>query len=252
VTDDGTTALLESTGAEPEVVVHGDAPTLALVTAGRLVAALLDAQSARGSANLVLTGGGIGLALLASLATHPARDAVTWSAVDIWWGDERWVPARDAERNDEAAWEALLGRVALDPDRIHRMGASDGELSIDAASAGYSSALAQAGEPDVLLLGVGPEGHIASLFPRSPALAERSRLAAPVRSSPKPPSSRITMTLPAIRRARQVWLLAAGNSKADAVAKALGGTPERDCPAAGARGTARTLWLVDKAATAAL
>jgi 6-phosphogluconolactonase len=240
-------------GAPPELVVHGDASTLALVTAGRLIAVLLDAQSARGSASLVLTGGGIGIDVLAALGHHPARDAVAWQVVDLWWGDERWLPSHDPLRNDQAAQQALLDHLPLEPARIHRVAGSEGLPTIDAASAAYASELAVAAPPDVVLLGVGPEGHVASIFPRSPALAETTKLAVAVRSSPKPPTSRVTMTLPAIRRSRQVWVLACGPEKAQAVAHCLAeNASERDWPAAGARGSERTLWLVDEAATAAL
>ena len=105
---------------------------------------------------------------------------------------------------------------------------------------------------DVCLLGVGEEGHTASVFPDSPAVHEKQRTVVAVRDCPKPPPTRVSLTLPAIRRSTQVWLMTTGEAKADAIAAALGGATEVDIPAAGARGQQRTLWLLDRAAAAKL
>ncbi|HYT09460.1 MAG TPA: 6-phosphogluconolactonase [Mycobacteriales bacterium] len=246
----------------PEVVVHASADLLAKAAAARLVTRLVDAQAARGSASVVLTGGGAGIAVLRELADNPARDAVDWRRVDVWWGDERWLPAGDPERNEVQAREALLDKVALDPTRVHPFSASDGPFAGDpeAAAAAYAAELAVASRPedhgpvprfDVLLLGVGEEGHVASIFPESPAAYEERPVAA-VHGSPKPPPVRLTVTFPAIQAATEVWLVAAGAAKAPAVALALGGAGPVQVPAAGARGRARTLWLLDRAAASRL
>jgi 6-phosphogluconolactonase len=100
----------------------------------------------------------------------------------------------------------------------------------------------------VCLLGVGEEGHTASIFPHSPAVAETARAVVAVRDCPKPPPTRVSLTLPTIRRAERVWLITAGAAKAEPVAAALAGADEADIPAAGARGRQETLWLLDKAA----
>ncbi|MBW8817045.1 MAG: 6-phosphogluconolactonase, partial [Streptomyces sp.] len=105
---------------------------------------------------------------------------------------------------------------------------------------------------DVLMLGVGPDTHVASLFPELPAVRETERTVVGVHGAPKPPPTRVTLTLPAIRAAREVWLLAAGEDKAQAAAIALSGAGEIQAPAAGARGRARTLWLLDSAAASQL
>jgi 6-phosphogluconolactonase len=103
---------------------------------------------------------------------------------------------------------------------------------------------------DVLMLGIGPEGHVASLFPGQPALGD-SRPVVAVRDSPKPPPTRLSLTLPSLQAAREVWILASGEEKADAVALALTGDgPDGPVPAAGARGRQRTLFLLDSAAAA--
>jgi len=244
----------------PEVIVYRDGPLLAQAVAARLVTGLTDAFAARGRASVVLTGGGIGTQVLAELAAAPARDAIDWPQLDIWWGDERFVPAGDPDRNETGARAALLDHVDVDPARVHPMPGPDGPDGDDpdAAAARYASWLADAaksgdGGPvpafDVLMLGIGPEGHVASLFPGLPALDDKRPVVA-VRNSPKPPPTRLSLTFPSIRVAREIWILASGEEKADAVAQALSGASPAQVPAAGARGTKRTLFLLDRAAAA--
>jgi 6-phosphogluconolactonase len=246
----------------PEILVHPDASLLAKAAAARCVTRLVDAVAAAGHAHLVLTGGGIGTAVLAELAAAPARDAVDWRQVDIWWGDERFVPAGHPDRNETGARSALLDHVNLDPARVHPMPGPDGPDGDDpeAAAARYAGWLAAAARPedhgavpsfDVLMLGIGPEGHVASLFPGMPAVYDNRPVVA-VRGSPKPPPVRISLTFPSIKAAREVWILASGEEKADAVALALSDAGPVQLPAAGARGLMRTLFLVDEAAAAKL
>ncbi|MFC3350878.1 6-phosphogluconolactonase [Streptomyces echinoruber] len=249
--------------ATPQLVVHRDKDLMAQAAAARLITRIVDAQSSRGTASIVLTGGRNGNGVLAALAASPARDAVDWGRLDLWWGDERFLPEGDPERNVTQAREALLDRVPLDPERVHPMPAADGEFGadVDAAAAAYAQELARAAGPenhaavpsfDVLMLGVGPDTHVASLFPEFPAVRETERTVVGVHGSPKPPPTRISLTLPAIRAAREVWLLAAGEDKAKAAAIALSGAGEVQAPAAGARGRSRTLWLLDAAAASRL
>jgi len=241
-----------------EVLIHHDAGLLARAAAARLVTSLVDRQAAAGSASLVLTGGGIGTAVLAELAAAPARDAVDWRRLDIWWGDERFLPAGHPERNETGARAALLRHLDADPARVRPMPAADGPDGDDpeAAAARYASWLAAAARPedhgpvpsfDVLLLGIGLDGHVASLFPGLPALYDERPVVA-VRGAPKPPPLRLSLTLPAIRCAREVWVLAAGAEKAGAVRLALSDVGPVQVPAAGARGRQRTLFLLDRAA----
>ena len=234
-----------------EIIVHPDEPVLAAAVAGRLITALTDAQAIRGTASVVLTGGGIGTAALAAVTSNPARDAVDWSRVDFWWGDERFLPSGDPERNETGARMSLLEHIPADPARVHAMAATDGPDGddVDAAAARYAAALP--GGFDVLLLGIGPEGHVASLFPGRPELTDE-RPALAVRNSPKPPPTRISLTFGPIRSAREVWILASGESKADAIAAVASGADPNECPAAGAHGTARTLLLVDREAASKL
>jgi 6-phosphogluconolactonase len=237
------------------VVVYRDEQLLASAVAARLVTVLVDAQAERGSASVVLTGGGIGTAVLAALAQTPARDAIDWPHLDIWWGDERFQATGDPERNETGARAALLDHVAVDPSRVHPMPGPDGPDgdSPEAAAARYASWLSDAygAVPsfDVLMLGIGPEGHVASLFPHMPALTD-SRSVVAVHDSPKPPPTRLSLTFPSIQAAREVWILASGAEKADAIAAVVSGASPADVPAAGARGTERTLVLVDRDAAA--
>jgi 6-phosphogluconolactonase len=191
--------------------------------------------------------------MLRAVADSPARDAVDWSAVDVWWGDERFLPAGDPERNETGARSALLDAVPLDPARVHVMAPSDGPFGddADAAARAYAEELGDA-PFDVVLLGVGPDAHVASLFPGHPGASVTDRTVIAVRESPKPPPVRISLTFPALNRAQEVWLLASGEGKAGAVALARSTTDRTVAPAAGARGTARTLWLLDAAAAAEL
>jgi 6-phosphogluconolactonase len=249
--------------SKTEVVVYANPDLLAAAAAARLVTRLVDVQAAKGSASLVLTGGSTGIAVLEELYRSPARDAVDWAHLDIYWGDERFVPADSDERNEKQAREALLDKVPVDPKRVHAIAASDGEFGDDpdAAAAAYAKVLAENAQPedhgdvptfDITLLGLGAEGHTASVFPESPAVYETERTVVAVRNCPKPPPTRISLTLPAIRRSLEVWLMTTGAAKADAVALALAGAGEVQLPVAGARGQRRTLWLLDRTAAGKL
>lgn len=242
-----------------QVVVLKDAQTLAAATAARLVTNLIDVQAVRGTASLVLTGGTVGIEVLRQVLRVPARSGIDWSQVDFYWGDERFVPADDEERNERQARQALLDHLPVDPDRVHPMAPSDGVFGNDPerAADAYASVLAAASRPvdpgmappfDICLLGVGDDGHVASVFPSAPAVYEQERSVVAVHGSPKPPPTRISLSLPAIRHAREVWLVTAGAEKAAAVALALRGAGEVAVPAAGVRASRRTLWLLDRAA----
>lgn len=253
--------------AAARVSVHRDKDEMAQSAAARLAARIAEAQSARGSASVVLTGGRNGNGVLSALASAPGRESVDFSRLDVWWGDERFLPEGDPERNVTQAREALLDSVPLDPSRVHAMPPSDGAYDGDvrAAADAYETELAAAarseGPPgtagrvpsfDVLLLGVGPDTHVASLFPEHPGVRETERMVVGVQGAPKPPPVRISLTLPAIRAAREVWLLAAGEDKAQAAALALSDPGEVQAPASGAYGREGTLWLLDEAAAARL
>ena len=244
----------------PLVVVHRDAALLAQAAASRLVTRIVDAQASRGWASIVLTGGSTGTAVLSALAAAPARDAVRWDLVDVWWGDERFLPAGDPERNDTQARAALLDVLPFDPARVHAMAATDGPDGddIEAAAERYAADLARVGSAaggrlpvfDVLMLGVGPDAHVASLFPGHAGVDEQERTVIAVHGSPKPPPLRLSLTLPAICSAQEVWLMTAGADRAQAVGLALGGAGASQAPAGAVSGRQATVWLLDQAAAA--
>lgn len=246
----------------PTVLIHRDQGLLAKAVAARLITRLVDAQAAGSTASVVLTGGGVGTAVLAELASTGARDAVDWRKLDIWWGDERFLPTGDPERNETGARKALLDHVDVDPSRVYAMPGPDGPDGDDpaAAAARYAAWLKAAARPenhspvpsfDILMLGLGPDAHVASLFPEMPALYDERPVVA-VRGAPKPPPTRLSLTLPSIRAAKEVWIIAAGPEKAGAVRLALSDAGPVQVPSAGARGRQATLFLLDRAAAAQL
>ena len=230
--------------ASPHVVVETPAafPRRAAIW---LAKTMLDVLMARGRCTLALSGGTTPRPVYAALAGPDLVAGIDWSRVDVYFGDERAVPPEDAASNFHMAMESLLSKVAIPPTQIHRM---EGERpDLDAAAAAYDRQLPDA--LDVLVLGIGADGHTASLFPGSPALAERRRRVVVV-EGPKPPRRRLTITPPAIAAAWHVAVLVMGRDKAAAVARALDGdTPANEVPAALAR---HGVWFLDRAAAAQL
>ncbi|MHC9292708.1 6-phosphogluconolactonase [Mycobacterium sp. LTG2003] len=242
-----------------DTVIERYPDTAALVAAAgdRLVDAIKSAIAARGQATIVLTGGGTGIGMLKRVGERSTD--IDWAKVHLYWGDERFVPQDDDERNDKQAREALLDHIDIPDVNVHAMAASDGEFGddLDAAADGYAQLLAAnfdapGPEFDVHLLGMGGEGHINSLFPDTAAVRETTRLVVGVTDSPKPPPRRISLTLPAVQSSREVWVVVSGEAKADAVAAAVGGADPVDVPAAGGIGREKTVWLLDEAAAAKL
>lgn len=235
------------------VVIYPNQQGVADATAARLAITLTDAIAQRGVAHVVLTGGTVGIELLRSLAASPLADLVDWTSVHVWWGDERFVAAGDPDRNEGQAQEALLHHVPLPEDNIHRMGNSDDFASAEDAASVYAAEIANHDNPawDVAMFGMGPDGHVASLFPGHPVFAAADRVEAiAVHDSPKPPPTRVSLTLASINRAREVWIVAAGAAKSDAVARGIHG--DTGLPVAAVAGTERTLWLLDAAASTAI
>jgi 6-phosphogluconolactonase len=231
---------------QAELLIHADANDLAYAVASRFITRVVDAQSTGGVAQVVLTGGRVAALVYQAVAESPARVEVDWQRVEFWWGDERFLPEGDPDRNETQARDALLSHVEVDPARVHPMPADTGQ-GAEAAAAAYADKLAAAGSPkfDVLMLGVGPDGHVASLFPGYPQLEVLDVETVAVHDSPKPPPTRISLTFPRLDRSREIWFVVSGEDKADAVAQAL---KDGDVPAARPKGRDRTLWLLDEAA----
>lgn len=230
----------------PEILVcNGDA--LGAVLLGRFQRQANDALAERGRFALALTGGSVAATCLPVLASA----GIDWTKVELFWGDERAVPPGDPESNFAAA-RALVERVPAE--RVHRMPADLPDL--DAAARDYEARMKSVlGDPpalDFALLGMGPDGHVCSLFPDHPLLDERERFVAAVHDSPKPPRRRLTLTLPALAAARTLAVVVLGAAKAPMVKTALG-RPGAGLPVARALGaSSRALLFLDQMAAGLL
>ncbi|MDO9377353.1 MAG: 6-phosphogluconolactonase [Nocardioidaceae bacterium] len=243
--------------SEPTTVVSADKDALAADVSRRLVDLVEDVQAAGGIPSVVLTGGTIADVLHHRVAQDSASTGVAWADVDLWWGDERWLHRGDPERNEGQARAAFLDAVGADG-RVRAVAYDDGLITVEQAAEAYASELAAAStdgvspEFDVLMLGVGDDGHVASLFPGHAELDVTGVSVVPVLDSPKPPSTRVSMTFETLNKAKHVWFLVSGEGKAEAVARALGDTTVSQTPAAGVRGTVSTTWFLDEAAASRL
>jgi len=242
---------------ERRVVVEDDPAGVAAVVANRLVSRLVSWTGKGRTVHVSLTGGSTGGAALRAVGAHGDRDRIAWPLVHFWWSDERFVPRDDPERNARQARQALLDRIPVPAENVHEMAATDDGLDLDEAATAYAHELARFGTPeqpwpvfDVCLLGVGPDAHIASLFPDRPEIQLTDVATAAVRDSPKPPPERITLTRPVINSSERVWMALSGADKASALGLALAGASYASVPAAGAKGRRRTVLFVDTAAAA--
>ena len=232
----------------PLVVVLPDKQAVADAGAARLVTALLDAQAQGRTPHVALTGGSLGSAIVTSILQVPAHTAVDWSRVSVWWGDERYLPAGDPDRNDTQNDAAGLDRLGLDPSFVHQVPGPDSSASAEESAGAYSSILrgSEGGVFDVMILGVGPDGHVASLFPGHPAQLTRDAIAVGVHQSPKPPPDRVSLTFECLNRSDRVWFLVAGADKAQAVRNGVQGAGPDLSSAAQVHGARETVWLVDR------
>ncbi len=227
---------------------HPDADSLATAIAERFGSFVAACQREGRTPHVALTGGTIAIAAYERVAA----DAADWTDLHVWFGDERFVPAGHAERNDHQAREAMLDRLGVPDEHVHAMPAHGCSDSMAEEADRYGAALPAEGF-DLVLLGLGPDGHIASLFPGFAQVGETQRRCVEVFGSPKPPPERISLTLPALNDTRETWFIVSGEGKADAVARTF--APEgsvEETPARGAHGREATRWLLDAAAGAKL
>lgn len=227
-----------------DVVVLDDAAEVA----DRVATAFLDrieAEQATGAhPHVVLTGGTVARLVHRRIAELAPQRSVDWNRIDFWWGDDRFVPAGDPDRNDAQAAEDFLDAVGAA--NRHPMPAAG--VGLEDAVAQFATELA-ANAPDVfdlVMLGMGPDGHVASLFPGKPTLSVDEADAVAEPDSPKPPAERISMTLPRLNRARATWFLVTGAEKKEATQRAwaFDGSIE-ETPARGISGPSVT-WFVDR------
>ena len=240
------------------VEVHESAEVLATEVAGALLGRLAAAQAAGREPHISLTGGTIADRIHREIARLSPGSEVDWSRVVVWWGDERFVAADSTDRNELGARTAFLDAVGAT--QVHPILATDAAPDAAAAATAYADELRSlgAGEFEVVMLGVGPDGHVASLFPGHAALTADG-IAVAVTDSPKPPPERVTLTFAALNRTRACWFLVSGAEKAEAVAAALADVaPEQTAtalsatPARGVNGAEDTTWFLDRPAAAAL
>lgn len=227
-----------------EVVVcpDGDAVAKAVARKLRLRIAQMQEDPER-VPQVCLTGGRIANRVYERLANDQDDTTVDWARVEFWWGDERFVPTGDPHRHAGQTLAILAATIQMDPARVHPMPAAEGATAdIAQAAVQYASELGDT-TFDICLLGIGVDGHVASIFPRHSSSGRGGRVIG-VQDSPKPPSARLTVTMPVITASEEVWFIASGEEKADAVARALAGEP--GLPASVACGTSRTVWCIDE------
>lgn len=227
--------------ATSDDMAHGVAVTLR----DRLVAL----QEGDRVAQLCLTGGRIANRMYAALAQLVEDSPLDPARLELWWGDERFLATGDPDRNAGPTLGILAGHFPLDPARTHPMPAADGLIDNVALAAHYAKELGDT-VFDVCLLGMGDDGHVASVFPNHPSFGETAHTVIGVNDSPKPPAERISLTIPAINRSREVWFLVSGADKAEAVRRSVAG--DAKIPAGVARGAQVTRWFLDREAASRL
>jgi 6-phosphogluconolactonase len=239
---------------EALIEVHEDPDALATAVAGELLNRLADAQAAGHVPHISLTGGSIAVRIHEEVARLAAASGLDWGAVHVWFGDERFVAKDSPDRNAGQARAAFLDPVGVPDANVHEWPSTDDAGDPEAAAAAYASEL-QAHWPgrfDVMMLGVGPDGHVNSLFPGFPQLHATGATAG-VTGSPKPPPERVTLTFETTSASSAVWFLVSGDGKADAVRRALADDGSVDeTPARGVTGQHETTWFLDHAAASLL
>lgn len=228
-------------------VVQFDGPqAMAAEVAHRFLSLLRSLQEQGRNPQVALTGGTFARVLFEEVARQAPDFPIDWSAVDFWWGDERFVAPDSPDRNATEARAAFLDRLGAT--RIHEMPTPNSACSVDEGARAYEAQLraCDAGRFDLVLLSMGPDGHVASIFPGSPQASITDRIAVGVTGSPKPPSERITLTFEALNRTERLWLFvvdsADGGAKHDAYTRLEADDPA--IPATQVHGVAETLWFV--------
>lgn len=237
-------------GPAPRVEVHESPDDLATAVAGAFLRLITVRQAAGDVPDVGLTGGTIADRIYREIARLASGSDVDWSRISFYWGDERFVAADSDDRNATQARHAFLDAIGVDPARVHEIPSTDDADSVEAAAASYSETLRSeaTGTFDLLMLGVGPDGHIASLFPGFPQLDVDDAIAVGVTGSPKPPPERVSLTFAALNRSDEVWFIVSGADKAEAVGRALAAQPPgvQEIPATGVRGRMQTIWFLDR------
>ncbi len=241
----------------PKISIFPDRRELTAALSAYVAQTAAASSRARGRFCVALSGGSLMEMLAPALSKPPLRDRIDWSAWHVFWADERWVPHSSPDSNSDVARKRLFSHVAIPEERLHCV---DDSQSPDDTAQAYESEMRNVFQVetgafprfDLVLLGLGEDGHTASLFPGFPALKEARRWVVPVFNAPKPPPVRVTLTLPVINYARSVVFVAAGAGKANILTKVL--DPKRaqsKLPAKRVKPSDGELhWFVDQAAAA--
>lgn len=246
-----------------EILEFTDGAAVASAAADKLIAHLKELLQLKSTVHISITGGTVGILTLVKIAENPMRDTLDWSRVHIWWGDDRFVAEDSPDSNALQAYEALLSKLDLDPAKVHLFPVYNPKspdsmtLQLETAVYSFNKVVAKYASPttgfvyfDVTLLGMGPDGHIASLFPGHAIPAPGVSIIAE-HNSPKPPPQRLSFTYEAICHSEEIWFVVAGQDKAQAVAVAFSDQPTR-LPVGRVAGQSKTLWLIDQAAASAI
>jgi 6-phosphogluconolactonase len=237
--------------------VFSDPIQLAASVAHQFITTTVALLADRQKMNIVLTGGTIGIGVLTAVNASQDRDRIDWSRVHFWWGDERWLPAHHKDRNDQQAFDALLKHIAVPAKNVHQFPSTDDHLNLTEAAARYAAELTahapdseRTPQFDITFLGMGPDGHIASLFPGRKEILEYKTTVIPVRNAPKPPPERLSLTRPVLNSSNHLWLVVAGSDKATVVSQATTASntserPVEGIPAANVMGQKSTVFFVD-------
>lgn len=244
---------------KPRTVAHSSAENLRTESTARIFAVIEETLKSDHDVHVSLTGGTMGIAVLEELSRREDLHTIDFSRVHFWWSDERFVPSGDQDRNAQQAYNALLGQLNVPAENVHVMGSSTDFESAEAAAENYRAELAKHAVDgvtpvfDLTLLGMGPDGHIASLFPHRDEILAEQDVALAVHDSPKPPPHRVTLTRPVINKSQRIWFLISGSDKAEATDRLVqAANLDEDeitsqmlteTPAAGARGRQETLIL---------
>lgn len=232
-------------------IVHrfNDADEVAAAAARAFVVKVIDLLAIKPEIHVSITGGTVGIKTLAVIANEPRLNEIDFDRVHFWWGDERFVDSDSDDRNANQAHKALLGKI--DATRVHEFPAADEGLNLEDAAQEFADHVDLVRPHfDLTFLGMGPDGHICSLFPGKPLPAPGAQIIAEP-DSPKPPAARLSFTYEAVNASDEIWFLVAGADKADAVAEAFGDHPE-SLPVGRIRAANRTQWFIDAAAGVSL
>jgi 6-phosphogluconolactonase len=237
---------------EKRAVVAGSRAELADLVADKFIVRVRKCVKRQGVAHVVLTGGSVARDVHRAIAAHPRRDSVDWSAVHFWWGDDRYVDTGHPERNDQQATDDMLGACGVLPETIHPMPAYNADVTTQEAAEHYAAELSSYAADgshwpafDIAFAGVGPDGHVLSVFPGSAQASLDGEAVVAVDNSPTPPAQRITMSIPLLNLSKRVWLVASGADKAPAIGLALAGAHVSEVPAAGLSGSQSTKVFID-------